>query len=458
MKKILLTEPSFPYPSKSKNQAGEIHRNFVPIGLLKLGAFYKGQGAKVKLVRGNKKKIDIGFRPSHIFVTSIFTYWSSYVWEAIAHYREMYPEAEISLGGIYATLHQRKKKFKEKLDEYDVKCLPGLHKEAEKCYPDYSLLEEDVDQHVTHAMRGCIRRCSFCGTWRIERKRTDKPVKELIEEIKAVGKRKVLFFDNNLLAHGEIEKVLKELAELKIDGRQVSYESQSGFDGRLLRKRPRLAKLIKEAHFKNIRIAWDNSVGGHRSIKNQIDILESAGYKAKDMAIFMIYNYDMPYEQMLRKLKYCVEWGVQINDCRYRPLKAVYDHYNPRRYRAGQTNKDYYIHADGGWTDEKVRDFRRKVREHNIWVRYGKARGEGYKKDMERWSDINNAFKHFGLDRPPEYEKIQNSPTWKRRVDLIKKLRNYQKKHKMLKMSLRGLKPKRLFDEALMNTCQELGL
>ena len=72
--KVLLVEPDFPYPSKSKNRANEIHKNFVPIGLLKLGAFYKSSGSKVKLVRGNQTKNKLRFfHPSLILITSIFT-------------------------------------------------------------------------------------------------------------------------------------------------------------------------------------------------------------------------------------------------------------------------------------------------------------------------------------------------------------------------------------------------
>ena len=59
MKRILLVEPDFPYPAKSKNQANRIHKNFVPIGLLKLGAYYKSLGYKVKLVRGSLEKGDV---------------------------------------------------------------------------------------------------------------------------------------------------------------------------------------------------------------------------------------------------------------------------------------------------------------------------------------------------------------------------------------------------------------
>ena len=454
---ILLVEPSFPYPPKSKNQAGDIHKNFVPVGLLKLGSLFKGKGARVKLVRGNRSRKGIGFVPTSIFVTSIFTYWSSYVWETVAHYRGLFPKAEITVGGIYVTLHHKRKYFKQKLKEYRAECHVGLHKDAEGVNPDYSLLETDVDQHVTHAMRGCIRRCSFCGTWRIEPKRYDKPVDQLIKEIVAVGKNKVLFFDNNFLAHGKIERLLRELAKVRVNSRPVRYESQSGFDGRLLQKKPGLAKLIKEARFSNVRIAWDSSFARHRSIKKQLDILSDAGYATGYIAIFMIYNYETSYENMIRKLEKCREWGVQINDCRYRPLNTRHDDYNPGKYRAGQSSKDYYIHSKGGWSDATIRDFRREVRQHNIWVRYGRARGEGYSRDMERWSEIRSTFKFFGLARPPQYERIQNSPTWTRRVDLMKRLKSYLKRRKLLRMSLRGIN-RGAMDQVLIETCELLGV
>ena len=48
--KILLVEPNFPVPNKSKT-----HSNFLPIGLLKLASYHRKKGDKIKLVRGNQK-------------------------------------------------------------------------------------------------------------------------------------------------------------------------------------------------------------------------------------------------------------------------------------------------------------------------------------------------------------------------------------------------------------------
>jgi len=66
-----------------------------------------------------------------------------------------------------------------------------------------------------------------------------------------------------------------------------------------------------------------------------------------------------------KRLK-CFEWGVQIADCRYRPLDKTFDNYNP--LVKSQTNKDYYIHSN--WTDLQIRLFRKNIRQHNICVRH----------------------------------------------------------------------------------------
>lgn len=98
MYKILLVEPDFPIPPKSKN-----HSHFLPIGLLKIGSYHKVEGDKVnvKLVHGLKR---CGFTPDRVLITSLFTYWSKYVHEAADFYHKAYPSAKIEIGGIYASL------------------------------------------------------------------------------------------------------------------------------------------------------------------------------------------------------------------------------------------------------------------------------------------------------------------------------------------------------------------
>jgi len=50
---ILLVEPDFPIPAKSKN-----HKDFLPIGLLKLASYLREEGNTIKLVRGIKEYLE----------------------------------------------------------------------------------------------------------------------------------------------------------------------------------------------------------------------------------------------------------------------------------------------------------------------------------------------------------------------------------------------------------------
>jgi hypothetical protein len=353
--KVLLVEPNFPIPPKSKN-----HRDFLPIGLLKLASYHRKRGDEIELVRGNQYFPE--FYPNQIKITSLFTYWADYVWESVRFYKESYPKAKVIIGGIYASLMPKHCK-KSGCNEVFI----GVDKEAERCKPAYDLV--DVDYQIVHTSRGCVRRCKFCGTWKIEPEFTYK--QSIKEEI---CRNRIIFYDNNLLANPFIKDILKELENAKHNGRVVYSESQCGIDGRLLT--PGLAKLLKKARFLNPRIAWDHGCNQRKMIKKQIDMLVGAGYPAKDIYVFMIYNYEFDYYEMLKKLKQCKRWGVQIADCRYRPLNQTFDNYNPR---GRQTNKDYYIHPR--WTDRQIKLFRRKVRQQNIMIRHGFG---FYSKELER--------------------------------------------------------------------------
>lgn len=343
--KVLLVEPDFPIPTKSKN-----HHNFLPIGLLKLASYHRGKGNEIKLVRGN---LDVkGFRPDKILVTSIFTYWSEYVRESVQHYRSKFPKARIVVGGIYASLMPDHCKEYTGCDDVFV----GVHEGAESLPPAYDLV--DVNYQIIHSSRGCTRKCRFCGVWKIEEK--FEPKKSILQEI---CRPKLVFYDNNMLANPHIKDILSEIVEYRLNGKRLVCESQSGFDGRKMTGK--IARLLKQARFVNPRIAWDNEYSDRDRISRQVNMLADAGYPRKDIYVFVLYNWNHDFETVEKKRIQCWEWGVQISDCRFRPLDQTFDHYNPRRK---QTSEDYYIH--NRWTDEEVKQFRKNVRRQNICVRH----------------------------------------------------------------------------------------
>jgi len=367
--RVLLVEPNFPIPPKSKN-----HKNFLPIGLLKLAKMHMLKGNEVKLIRGNLSPKEIRkvgnnswYIPDEILITTLFTYWKKYVVECVKHYDNLFPSAKIVLGGIYASLMPEDCKKIPGVDEV----WKGVVPEAETCFQAYELVEGNpkpnpkaIDYQIIQTTRGCNRKCNFCGTWKIEPIFTAK--KSIREEI---SKKKIVFYDNNIAMNPYFENILDELIELKRERKIIWCESQSGFDGRELLKKPNLARKIKLAGFINPRIAWDGKLTEAHDIKKQIEILLDGGYKRKDIFVFMLYNWEIPFDEMEKKRIRCYDWGVQIADCRYRPLDFTYDEFNSRII--GQSNKDYYIHEKAGWTDALVKQFRKNVRRQNICVRHG---------------------------------------------------------------------------------------
>ena len=363
MTRILLVEPKFPIPRKSRN-----HKNFMPIGLLKIAAYLRHMGNNIKLVRGIPASSDEvneikEFHPEEVWVTSLFTYWAIYVREAIQSYRTIFPLAHFKVGGIYASLFpsQEVKQYTG-CDEVYQGTIPEVEEYIETHIPAYDLITNShpIDFQIIHASRGCERNCPFCGTWVIEPEFVTK--NSIRNEIQYPG---IVFYDNNFLMNPNVENILHELVQLKAEGKIKWIESQSGLDGRILIKNPSLANLLKKAGYRYPRIAWDWGHKQRHLIEKQIQVLVDAGFYSKDIFIFMLYNHDFSFKEMEEKRISCWNWKTQISDCRYRPLDQLYDNYKPQV--VGQTSDDYFI--SDGWSDSLIKQFRKNVRRQNICVR-----------------------------------------------------------------------------------------
>jgi hypothetical protein len=165
------------------------------------------------------------------------------------------------------------------------------------------------------------------------------------------------------LANPHIDDILREIAAYRTgEGYRLTCESQSGFDLSLLSLER--AKMLRAARFINPRVAWDGLYSTWPKVRRAIRMLKAVGYGRKDIYVFMIYNYEIPYAEMRKKLDACRRWRVRVIDCRYRPLSQTEDNYIPGP--VPQKSGGYYLHP--GWTDLQVRRFRRAVRHQNIAI------------------------------------------------------------------------------------------
>lgn len=189
---------------------------------------------------------------------------------------------------------------------------------------------------------GCPNRCPFC------RESFENP-KFKIFEIPEIVRNDVKIMDMNLLCKQEALGILKELGEKRVDGKVVYYELVCGIDYRFLNFR--LAEALKKSRFKNIRLAWDFNINLQKKIRNAIKLLLKSGYSTSDITIFMICNWRTSYKDNLKKLDLCKVWNVKCADC----------------YFDNQLSPNIKpIH----WTEEQIKDFRKKVRKHNQLVNF----------------------------------------------------------------------------------------
>lgn len=297
MKKILLVEPQ-----KSRMY----HTQYPPLGLLKLSAFHKKKGEKVKLVRGFN---DDEFCPDKIYVTSLFTYAWEPVHKAIKYYSKKYKKAEITVGGIYATLckDHLTETFKNR-----IKIHKGLYEKVENILPDYSLLP-DWNSSIIFSSRGCIRNCPFCAVNILEPiSKSKKSIKQLIYP----GHKKVILWDNNILASPYWENIFQEIEELNLE-----VDFNQGIDARLIDMR--VVSRLKRLKIPLIRLAYDTQ-GIRKPLKKAIDLLKESGFSGRRILVYCLYN--NPFERdtpdtFLSRMQDLIDWGVVSYPMRYEPLE-----------------------------------------------------------------------------------------------------------------------------------------
>ena len=288
---ILLVEPDY-------------YTRYPPLGLLKLSSYHRSKGDSTELVRGKKYPIQV---PDKIYVTSLFSWAWKPVWDAIRYYKTQFPNIELTLGGIYASLlpeHARR----SGADHVQV----GIFHEADDFIPDYSLVP-NWDASILFASRGCIRKCGFCSVPKIEGK---LQMKGSIKSLVYPGHKKIILFDNDILGAPNWRDIFDELIEL---GLPVDFNQ--GLDARLVTDEVaiRLAKMKMHA----IRLAFDYS-GIRNFVEKAISILNAHGIKSRKLIFYTLYNYVDTPNDFYERVKDLLQWGVVVYPMKFEPLSTLY--------------------------------------------------------------------------------------------------------------------------------------
>ena len=325
---------------------------YPPLGLMKLSSFHRSYGDEIEYVRGIS---EVKVKPSVINVTSLFTYSWKQVHTSIEYYHKEFPDAEIRVGGIYATLLPTNIKRRYPF----VKLQIGLHPKAENYLPAYDILKrvekwKDWDRSIVFTSRGCIRKCQFCVVPKVEGGMRDE--KPSILDLMHPSHKKVTIWDNHFLASPYAKSMLKELIDHGIEA-----DFNQGLDARLMDEET--AGLLADVKSKSIHMAYDWPWEGPY-IKKAIELMANAGYKKKNLIFYMLYNFwdeqhkkgDTP-EDFLLRLKNLMKWGASVYPMRFIPLDSL-------------TRTGYVSPL---WTPEKlemIADARRVLGFAGTWVPY----------------------------------------------------------------------------------------
>jgi len=200
-------------------------------------------------------------KPDKVIISSSMTYWYPGVKGTAETVRKIFPETEIILGGIYATLCR---KHAEKNMPADRVISGGDFKEffsmlgkeirefSDWPAPDYSAYSVLPYAAVRTSM-GCPRSCSYCGIKTLFPFFVEKSERKIREEIAYIkekhGVKDFVLYDDSLLLNTEFLKYLENPDE------EVRFHTPNALE--VKRVDGRVSLLLKEANFSEPCLAID---------------------------------------------------------------------------------------------------------------------------------------------------------------------------------------------------------
>lgn len=297
---VLLVEPNY-------------YSRYPPLGLLKLSQYHKKVfGDTTERVHGVGEGVKR--EPDIIYVTSLFTWAWKPVWDAVRYYSKEFPQAEMWLGGLYASLMPKHAALSGIRPDHIFK---GIHNDAEDLLPDYSLVPKwnrEVGGSIIFSSRGCIRSCAYCAVPRLEG--TMNSMRRSIENLIWRGHRRVIFFDNNILASPHWRSIFREVKEL-----EMRVDFNQGLDARLVTAE--VANEISELKIDEfVRLAYDYREMGPY-VKKAIELLISQGVDGRRILVYALYNFTDDPQDLFERIADILKWGAVCYPMRYQPIYTL---------------------------------------------------------------------------------------------------------------------------------------
>lgn len=246
--------------------------------------------------------------PEQVWVSSVMTYWWESTRDAVQLVREVFPRAEVLVGGIYPTLATEH--AQERLGA-DIIFKGELH-EASNLWTDLSLYHTPPTYAILTTTRGCPWECHYCaaralngGSTKVRGREPEDVLAEIEHKIKSLGIRRFGFYeDNSLVLRGHLQRILELIIER---GHKLDLYAPEGFETRFLTED--LLRVMKQAGFKKVHLPfetlkWDTNLGWNRrhastaSFERALDACIRAGFKPRTEEINAFVLFGLPDDKL----------------------------------------------------------------------------------------------------------------------------------------------------------------
>ena len=294
------------------------------------------------------------YNPDAILVTSQMTYWYPGVKKTVEILRQYFPKKPIILGGIYATLFPEQawktiqpdylitgtgeKQVLKLLDnlfgiQRDHSDIPAFNDQG---YLPWDLYE-NLDSVGIMTSRGCPYSCSFCATKQLHPQFSMRSPQDVIDEIMHIYNRfnvkNFAFYDDALFTNKEnhIKPILKEIID---KGPGIKFHTPNGLFASQIDED--LAQLMKKSGFKTVRLSLESSVDkwqkassdkvSKQEFINAVHRLKKAGYKARDIEVYLIMGLPgQKPEEVKKSLNFVYENGAISRLASFTPIPGTVD-------------------------------------------------------------------------------------------------------------------------------------
>ncbi|MFW6026659.1 MAG: hypothetical protein ACOCRX_09980 [Candidatus Woesearchaeota archaeon] len=307
-----------------------VSRKYPNLALMKISTYHKRRGDVVFYQKGYRPQNNT---PNKIYISTIFTYKADKTIKVINKYQDKYPNAEIRVGGIYATL------MPDHLEKNTgIRPHIGLWDEVEYLPPDYSLFNNHKYNNTSFVFttRGCPNNCNFCAVKTLEPKFI---IRDDWTNSIDLDKPNIMIHDNNLISV-DFSHFKDVMSKLKEYNKKVTFDN--GFDCRLIE--PKHIRCLKDLRIKRdgIRMAFD-TMAQDGYIQDAINMMLQMGIPKSKIMVYVLFNYKDDLEEALYRSNEIRKAGAKVYPQRYVPLD----------WTDKPTN---YIGPK--WTKQMVREFR----------------------------------------------------------------------------------------------------